>query len=151
MTIYAHITNGAVDQVGAPPATAYAAGRWWDLRTLDPDALTACGWQPLVELPRPADTSTATADLSYALVDGAPTQVWTIRDKTQAELDAVTVATNETALLTKARTALTVNATYIALAAPTNAQTVAQVKALARQVNALIKLRIGDLLDTSGT
>ncbi len=38
------------------------------------------------------------------------------------------------------RTALQVNRDFIALTPPTQAQTVAEVKALARQVNALIKL-----------
>ena len=43
------------------------------------------------------------------------------------------------------------NATFLALAAPTNAQVLAQTKALTRQVNALIKLRVQDLADLSGT
>ena len=53
----------------------------------------------------------------------------------------------------KARTALAANATYLALATPTNAQNAAQIKALTRQHNAIIRLLIGaDLLtDTINT
>lgn len=62
-----------------------------------------------------------------------------------------TEATNESTLIDKARTALTNNANFLAIASPTTAQAVTQVKALTRQVNALIKLKIRDLMDTSGT
>lgn len=56
-------------------------------------------------------------------------------------------------LHTKARRALTGNATYLALTTPTNAQVAAQVKALTRQTNALIRLLVAaDLLtDNTGT
>lgn len=64
---------------------------------------------------------------------------------------AQTSATNRAALLTKARTAQTTNATYLALASPTTAQNTAQIRALTRQVNALIKLATADLADTTGT
>jgi hypothetical protein len=60
-------------------------------------------------------------------------------------------ATNRAALLAKAATALTTNATYLAIASPTNAQNTAQVKALTRQVNALLKLATAALSDTTGT
>lgn len=65
--------------------------------------------------------------------------------------DAATSATNEAALLAKAKTALTNNATFLAIASPTNAQAVAQVQALTRQVNALIRLVGRNLLSTEGT
>ena len=63
----------------------------------------------------------------------------------------VVAAVNEKTLLDKAKTALTANATFLAIATPTNAQVSAQVKALTRQVNALIKLAARDLADTTGT
>ncbi|MBK6556087.1 MAG: hypothetical protein IPG16_02355 [Comamonadaceae bacterium] len=62
-----------------------------------------------------------------------------------------TSTTNGAALLAKAATALTNNAAFLAVASPTNAQAVAQVKALTRQVNALIRLARRDLLSTDGT
>lgn len=53
---------------------------------------------------------------------------------------------NRDAIEQQARQALATNRTYIALASPTAAQTAAEVKALARQNNGLIRLLLG-LLD----
>ena len=64
---------------------------------------------------------------------------------------AQTQATNRAALLAKATAALDANATYLARSAPTTAQNTAQVKALTRQVNALIRLATAALSDTAGT
>ena len=64
---------------------------------------------------------------------------------------AQTQATNRAALVAKATTALDANATYLARTAPTTAQNTAQIKALTRQVNALIKLTVNDLDSTTGT
>jgi hypothetical protein len=51
---------------------------------------------------------------------------------------------NENTLREQAAQAIAVNKAFVALAAPTNAQTLAEVKALARQVNALIRLQLAD-------
>jgi hypothetical protein len=53
---------------------------------------------------------------------------------------------NDEAIRGQAAQALATNRTFIGLASPTNAQVVAQVKALSRQNNALIRLALG-LLD----
>lgn len=58
---------------------------------------------------------------------------------------------NRDDLLSKAAAALSANATYLATANGTAAQTAAQVKALTRQVDALIRLQTGRLEDTTGT
>lgn len=58
---------------------------------------------------------------------------------------------NERTLHNRARNALATNATYLALASPTNAQTAAQVRALTRQVTALIRLTLDDIDDIAGT
>lgn len=66
-------------------------------------------------------------------VTGIP--VWAVRPA--AELTDVTaVATLQAQVVT----ALTTNATFLALATPTTAQTVAQVQALTRQTSVLIRL-----------
>lgn len=58
---------------------------------------------------------------------------------------------NAVTLQAKAQQALTTNSTYLALASPTAAQTTAQVKAITRQVNALIRLSIQSLDTISDT
>ena len=55
---------------------------------------------------------------------------------------------NRQAIIAAARTALATNRTYVGLASPSNAQTVAQVKALSRQVNGLIRVLLGDFSGT---
>lgn len=50
---------------------------------------------------------------------------------------------NAITLLGRAQTALTNNATFLAIGSPTNAQTLAQVQALTRQVDALIRFLLG--------
>ena len=81
------------------------------------------------------------------------TRAYTAAENAKADEDALTslYAVNEAALLAKVPTALTTNNTYLAVANPTTAQNTAQVKALTRQVNALLKLRANDLANTSGT
>lgn len=51
----------------------------------------------------------------------------------------------------RAQQALATNAAFLALASPTNAQTVTQVKALTRECNALIRMALNLLDDTTGT
>lgn len=74
-----------------------------------------------------ADVSAATLQ---AAVDAAPTD---------------TSDTNASTLRQQATDALAANRTYVALASPSAAQTTAQVKALSRQMNAMIRLRLGQL------
>jgi hypothetical protein len=58
---------------------------------------------------------------------------------------------NEKALKDKAVTALAANQAFLDLASPTNAQVVAQVRSLTRQMNALIRLTVRQLDSTNGT
>lgn len=55
---------------------------------------------------------------------------------------------NEATIRDRATTALTVNRDFLAIASPSNAQTLAQVKALTRQNTAVIRLLLGLLDDT---
>ena len=57
---------------------------------------------------------------------------------------------NIVTLIGRARNALTTNNTFLALGSPTNADVLAQVRALTRQNNGLIKQMLGDT-DLTGT
>lgn len=59
--------------------------------------------------------------------------------------DTQTLATIRNA----AQNALTNNATYLGIASPTQAQAVAQVGALTRQIDGLIRFMVGDLTSTT--
>jgi hypothetical protein len=62
-----------------------------------------------------------------------------------------TDAVNERTLRDRATQALQANADFLALASPTNAQTLAQVKTLTRECSALIRLLLRKLDTTAGT
>lgn len=91
-------------------------------------------------------------DADGVLLEGMP-RPYTDEENSLADINATVEAqeNNRQELLTKARTALTANANFLALASPTNAQVLAQVKMLTREATALIKLELNDLLDTNGT
>jgi hypothetical protein len=58
---------------------------------------------------------------------------------------------NRADLIAKVQAALDTNATFLALASPTNAQTLAQVQRLTRETNALIRFVLNAFDDTTGT
>lgn len=58
---------------------------------------------------------------------------------------------NLTTLTGKAATAIANNVAYLGIGAPTNAQVVAQVQALTRQLTALMRLASGALDSTAGS
>lgn len=90
--MYALATTTGVDAVGPLPRAARRldTGQWV---TPPPDGWTdtlaaACGWLPVVESPRSADTATDTYEPTYT-VDGATVvQSWTLRPWTAEELAA---------------------------------------------------------------
>lgn len=59
--------------------------------------------------------------------------------------------TNGDTLRQKAQQALNANATFQAIASPTNAQNATQVQALTKQCNGIIRLLLGALDSTTGT
>lgn len=58
---------------------------------------------------------------------------------------------NRATMADKMTAALAANATFLAIASPTTAQVTTQAKALTKQVDALIKLYLDQLDDTTGT
>lgn len=96
------------------------------------------------------------AEFSLVEIDSLTPQPgvgWTTTDGgTTWQPPAIPVTTqNQADLHQKAATALTNNAAFLAITSPTNAQAVAQVQALTRQMNAVIRLMLGLLDTTSGT
>lgn len=120
---------------------------WWS--GITEVELNQCGWFTVATVARPADTPTQTSDRSVVVVNNLPTEKWTVRAKTQAELDADRDRANDTTIRQQAITALNDNRTYLAIGAPTNAQVVAQVRALTQQMNGVIRLVLGKLDGTN--
>lgn len=88
------------------------------------------------------------AALSMSTVGGSSTIVG--EAVTQAALDTAVTAHvainrdgNRATLQQQAQAALAANRTFVAIASPTNAQVAAQVKALTRQNNGIIRLLLG--------
>lgn len=103
---------------------------------------------------RAEEWSTVTGYTAWSLAGAVTAQ----RALTQAEADAFAAedaaalaVTNETTLRDRAAAALTANDTFLALASPTNAQTLAQVQKLTRECSGLIRLVIRALDTTDGT
>lgn len=111
--------------------------------------LVDCGFAVVVNTSQPADTSTTVYDRSIVVTNGVPTETWTARTKSAAqqasELASATASANGVTLRDRATTALTDNATFLAIGTLTNAQVVAQVRSLTRQVNALARLSMNSL------
>jgi hypothetical protein len=84
--------------------------------------------------------------VSYVVRDAAGNIV----DQRVVEVGS-TASVNEMDLREKARTALALNDAFLALASPTNAQTLTQVQRLTRECSALIRLAIRALDTTDGT
>lgn len=68
-----------------------------------------------------------------------------------SESAVITGTTNQATLQSRAQSALAANATFLGLASPTQAQTLAQVQLLTKECNALIRLALNLLDSTAGT
>lgn len=143
------IHDDGTERPAAPTEGTLADGR--TVSGIQPNDLTllaACGWYPVTDTPRPDDTATTTHDRS---IDDTHTVAWTERPWTTDEQATRTATVNRTALEDKATQALATNATFLALASPTHAQTLAQVKALTRENTAIIRLLLNKPDTDEGT
>ena len=85
--MYALVINNTIEAVqGRLPRGADADGQW--IEPVTEANAASCGWFPVVDVARPADTTTDTHDRTVQLVDGTPTVVWTQRAWTVDELAA---------------------------------------------------------------
>lgn len=86
---YARIIGDDVAEMPVPSSARRLDTGEWVLGLPDaPDALkAACGFKPVTETPRPADTPTDTFDRTITLLAGTPTVAWAQRPKTEMELN----------------------------------------------------------------
>lgn len=148
MTAYALVQNDTITKVGPlPPSARRLDTQEWvmGLATAPDRLVEACGYFPVTDTARPADDQTTTYDRSVTLVNSVPTVTWTARPKTAQEQANDTANANRTTIQTQAINALATNRTFLAIASPTNAQNAAQVKALTRQNNGIIRLLLNQL------
>jgi hypothetical protein len=161
---YALVVGDTIQSLGPLPRSARRldTGQWvMGLKDAALEQQQACGYFEVVRVAQPADTPTTTHDRSVTLVAGVPTETWTERPKTQAEIDAETAAINEAAIRQAVKDALadlsqivTVMDNYLAIGSPTQAQVVTQVNRLslasremALDLRRVIRLVAGEVLD----
>ena len=147
------------------PADPTAQGRWWDLRQHDHDLaeweteiIGPHGWQTIVTTPRPADTETTTFDYSVELIGGVPTETWTERSWTQAELDAREGQANRTTMVAESDEAVdklvavveALNALTDMTNATINANPAAVIKTLTRECKTIARQANREARMTSG-
>lgn len=100
---YVHLSLANVidsAEVGRPNELTLRNGggtRLWSDYITDAE-LAECGWFKVVAVARPADTPTQVFERSLIVVSGVPTEKWTARNRTAAELADITRAANSAAL-----------------------------------------------------
>lgn len=100
---------------------------------LPKELLEEAGWFLVADVTMPAESLTHRHIVRYELVDGVPVMVWDAVPKGTEEVNGGT-------LRQRAVDAMEDNRTFINTASPSNAQAVAQVKDLSRQMNGVIRL-----------
>ena len=90
--MYAFVVDGVVESVGRLPSSARRldTGQWVMGLESAPTALVeACGWFPVSDIPPDYDPATEVRSRAdVVVVSGVPTVEYSVRPKTQAELDA---------------------------------------------------------------
>ena len=167
---YARVLDDTIASTEQPPdllepSDVTAGGQWWDLRHHDYDLATwegeivgPHGWLPVTHVDRPPDTATDTFDYSLDLVDGQPTEAWTQRPWTQAELDAQAAQANTTQMVEEQDESVdklvlvveNLNALTDMTNAEINANPAAIIKDLAREVKTVARVANREARMTSG-
>ena len=159
MTQYALVEDDAITQYGALPDVWNDGQRDWDLRPMEDPELAELGWLPVAEAPRPPDTATDTTTYSVDLVDGTPTEVWTVRPWTAEELAANESAANTTEMTAESAEAVdklvlvveNLNAITALTNSAINANPAAILKDVAREVKTVARQVNREARLTSGT
>jgi hypothetical protein len=143
MTIYAIVVDDAIFAVGNRPK---AWRNHTGLQYATDEQLAAIGILPVVEVERPADTATHTAERSVELVAGVPTVVWTSRAWTPEELAVRTADANNAAMRAEVDQALDgLRAIINSSGTLTAAQLSNAVRLLARVLLRLCRFQLGKL------
>lgn len=134
--MHALVSNGTVTRTGTVPKVwTRPDGSVVSGYHLRPDLWPLDGWLPVVdEGPVPGPLQSGTVVLTVE-----PTRVV----RTWTAIADVPTAVNADAIRTQAAVALQANRDFLAIASPTNAQSLAQVKALTRQNNKIIRQVLG--------
>jgi hypothetical protein len=104
------------------------------------DTLAAlCGFVPIIDTARPADTASVTYDRSIGLPAGLPTVVWTQRPKTAGELAADTAQTVRADIESRVNAYLAAADTFLALGAPVQADVLAQCRRNTRAIIGILR------------
>jgi hypothetical protein len=144
---YAFVVDGTVQTVAGQPSNLTRlddGGRVLFSPYIDTATLNACGWYVVVEPARPSITASQTFDPdTFVFAANAVTRTYHVRNKTQAELDADAAAAQAALERQQAKDAIADLDTYLALASPTNAQTLVVVKLLCRIAKRLIRDAFG--------
>jgi len=167
---YARVIDDTIISLDYPPDLLEpddltAAGRWWDLRVhansttfWETDIIGPHGWLPVTAVPRPPDTETSTFDYSVEMSNGRPTEVWTERPWTQAELDAQEHADNAAQMVAASDPAVDkliasinkLNTITAATNATINANPAAYIKDIARECKTIARQLNHEARLTSG-
>lgn len=143
--MYAHVEGDTITAVAAhlPNAARIVGSRAWvhGLPSAPASTQEACGWFAVADTARPPDSATTTHGRTVKVVDGRPVVVWVSRPWTAGELADLNAATIRTQL----DAAIAANRDFLAVGSPTAAQTVTQTRAMARQLNGLLRLTLGAL------
>jgi hypothetical protein len=89
--MHALVVDGQVEAVGRLPRSARRldTGQWvLGLHTAALEVVEACGWFAVADTARPGHGQDQTSSRTVELVDGTPTWVWTVADKTAKQLAA---------------------------------------------------------------